>query len=366
MTMPSLTIQLPDSTRRGAFAGRVLIGRVPGNGVVLPFPDVSRLHAWVGTGDDGPYIADAFSRTGVRVNGQKVNRRQVLRDGDIIEIATGRLTFNAHSDAEEDLQDDLKYLSRGSGGVVFDCACGAPIWAPESSIGHRGKCSHCQRRLLIPEESGGSAVVLVAGEGAVAERTAVVSDDTEVDHGASVRYEAASDSPGEPCSICQTSFASGDQRSTCPDCGLIFHSDCWTENRGCSAYGCGQVGALDQASTAAVDTSDIGDAGELSGSDEVSAERVDEQGSESLAEGPHSTWNMALLAGSIVAAGVGALLFGSLSAGLVGVTIGVLTRRTRRSVWVWTSLVISIIGTAAGVVVSRWCWMGKALPGMGL
>jgi hypothetical protein len=51
-------------------------------------------------------------------------------------------------------------------------------------------------------------------------------------------FVAGADSAGKLCSICQTAVVAGEHILYCPDCGLPFHQECWTENRGCSAYGC--------------------------------------------------------------------------------------------------------------------------------
>lgn len=51
-------------------------------------------------------------------------------------------------------------------------------------------------------------------------------------------YEAGPDMAGKLCSICQTAVIAGERVVQCPYCGLPFHSECWDENRGCSAYGC--------------------------------------------------------------------------------------------------------------------------------
>ncbi len=51
-------------------------------------------------------------------------------------------------------------------------------------------------------------------------------------------FSAGADVAGKQCSICQSSILGGEQVLNCPSCSLVFHADCWSENRGCSAYGC--------------------------------------------------------------------------------------------------------------------------------
>ena len=76
-------------------AGRVTIGRNPDNDVALTWDDqVSRLHAeieqlggeWI-LGDEG------LSRNGSFVNGERVDGRRRLRDGDVIRIGRTSLAF---------------------------------------------------------------------------------------------------------------------------------------------------------------------------------------------------------------------------------------------------------------------------------
>ena len=45
--MPTLIIQEPGRRTGGFLTGRVLIGRLPTNGIPLADSSVSRLHAWV-------------------------------------------------------------------------------------------------------------------------------------------------------------------------------------------------------------------------------------------------------------------------------------------------------------------------------
>lgn len=40
------------------------------------------------------------------------------------------------------------------------------------------------------------------------------------------------------CPICGCAFEETDEIRICPDCKVPHHVECWTENRGCSTYGC--------------------------------------------------------------------------------------------------------------------------------
>jgi hypothetical protein len=40
------------------------------------------------------------------------------------------------------------------------------------------------------------------------------------------------------CPICQTTIQGDESTLRCPDCDLVHHAECWTENGGCGTYGC--------------------------------------------------------------------------------------------------------------------------------
>ena len=101
----------------------------------------------------------------------------------------------------------------------FLCDCGAALVAKTSQAGRKGKCKKCGRISDIPS-----------------------LDDV-------VPLEAApddADAVQEVCSVCQTAIEDDDPRVVCGACGLPFHTECWRENLGCSAYGCENVNVLKQ------------------------------------------------------------------------------------------------------------------------
>jgi ssDNA-binding Zn-finger/Zn-ribbon topoisomerase 1 len=68
---------------------------------------------------------------------------------------------------------------------------------------------------------------------------------------------AGTELAGKECSICQTAIVTGEKVVQCPDCGLPFHDECWTENRGCSAYGCSSAPPTVKADGGSVLTSTV-------------------------------------------------------------------------------------------------------------
>ena len=77
--------------RRWPLDGRPLtIGREPECDITIPGDDVSRRHAYVVPTPTGPLLIDG-SRTGTRVNGERMQAPWVLADGDEIRIGVSRL-----------------------------------------------------------------------------------------------------------------------------------------------------------------------------------------------------------------------------------------------------------------------------------
>ncbi len=101
--------------------------------------------------------------------------------------------------------------------IRFRCECGAVLSARASLAGRKGQCKTCGRVRDIPAASE----ILAA------------------DAGGEIGIQ-------EICSVCQTVIEDDDARTTCGDCKLPFHEECWQENLGCSAYGCASVNALKQ------------------------------------------------------------------------------------------------------------------------
>ena len=83
-------------------AGRVTIGRSPGNDVPLTWDsEVSRLHAELERlGDEWIVTDEGLSRNGSFVNGERIEARRRLRDGDVIRIGQTTLAFRIPDPAD--------------------------------------------------------------------------------------------------------------------------------------------------------------------------------------------------------------------------------------------------------------------------
>jgi hypothetical protein len=161
--MPSLIIEQPGKRSGGTVEGRVLIGRLPTNGIVVNDSSVSRLHAWIDADPDGRYfVADSGSLTGTYVNGRTIEKRRILADGDVVRVGEAQIVFSL----EESLPEGVEPVDLGGkppgqnveeSGVLFDCPCGAPMWFKATTIGQGHTCRHCGRTILVPDRSGVAA-----------------------------------------------------------------------------------------------------------------------------------------------------------------------------------------------------------------
>jgi hypothetical protein len=357
---------------------RVLIGRRPFNTIMVPDPEVSRIHAWIGRRDGRYLLFDAGSRSGTRLNDRTVGSSpRALADGDEIRIGPATILF---MEADE-LPVDVAEIEAApvppaadpyDGGIYFDCACGGPMWVTANLAGQMGKCRYCGERLVVPHMSGKmarplapAAVILTAPvrrpPEMAAGRAPGIAPGMPVARGAEVAApveaeEPQTESTEAPCSICQTPIVAGEERTTCPSCHLTFHAGCWQENYGCSAYGCDQVNVLAPAAEPAAAV-----AGPMTTSVMPVPMPVAEAAVTVDMEGrPPFPWEPVLLALSFVASALGALLFGIPSGVmLVCVLAFLVVGKPRRRGLVVVALLVTLAGAAAGYATSMFWWKGQ-------
>ena len=164
--MPSLIIEQPDKRSGGLIAGRVLIGRLPTNGILVPESNVSRLHAWIDTDADGHhFVADGGSLGGTWVNGRAIEKRRLLGDGDVIRVGTTQIVYSIEDPLPDgvdvvDLAGSPPGENVSEAGVLFYCPCGAPVWFKAAAIGQIHVCRQCARSILIPAEPNAIAEIV--------------------------------------------------------------------------------------------------------------------------------------------------------------------------------------------------------------
>ena len=372
--MPTLIVEQPGKRTGGTITSRVLIGRLPTNGVVVSESTVSRLHAWIDRDAQGDYIVgDGGSLTGTRVNGRPIEKRKVLSDSDVIRIGAAHLIFSVDDDLPEgvapmNLAGRTPAKDVDEAGVLFDCPCGTPIWFKATAIGQAHICRHCGRTITIPEASGMVAEAIDGPafiEPGVRPETAAappVKPDSSTDalpghtvgwadaEAAIVPIEELTASVAlEMCSICHTAIDVGETTNACPKCGLTFHAGCWRENLGCSAYGCSQVGVL-KTLEMELKTADVA----------AAAGPAMDEGDEDIELGAFP-WEFAFIAVSVAGSLLGALAYGVPALiGAIGTAIYLVafqeSRKRRAAALI--ALVVCVLGAAGGIYLSYLWWNG--------
>ena len=88
------------------------IGRNKKCDIVLPYETISRLHAVIAFRTKGFVIFDTFSKSGVRVNGKKIDGKRLLNNGDVIDI--GGIAYTLHEGRYKYIKDKSTFLGSPS------------------------------------------------------------------------------------------------------------------------------------------------------------------------------------------------------------------------------------------------------------
>jgi hypothetical protein len=151
---------------------------------------------------------------------------------------------------------------------------------------------------------------------------------------------ASTPSPAVKCGVCHSPILPTEARTTCPNCKLVFHEECWQENYGCSAYGCTQVNVLKPTET---------ETAEAPSAEAVIAADPD------LAP-PKTPWAYMLLGVSALGVVASAVSFGGASALMLLISLVYLLRTRndpdRKTAPVVGAILLNIAGIAGGAVVS--------------
>jgi predicted component of type VI protein secretion system len=347
--MATLILEHAGKRRGGMLNGRMVIGRASGSHVVIDDKSVSRIHAWVGRVGHTYFIADGGSRTGTMVNGRPVEGRRTLRDGDEILIGPARIVFHTDDPLPQGLEPlNADGQASDDEGTVVECKCGAPTWVAWDSR-ETNTCAQCGRTVAAPDRRRAAHAEARSAAG-------LPVDAPSAERGPEPRvivHEApTSTARTEPsahdttCGACQSPIVKGEQTTCCPECGVSFHANCWFENRGCSSYGCKQVGILDPASRAASAASPQA----------ATSPITQEQSSPEPAR--QVQWSYVLLPVSGLCGLGGMFTFGVPSLVLLIGLIGYDLRRSMRSRGVFAgSVIFSAIAAVAGAGFSTYWWL---------
>jgi pSer/pThr/pTyr-binding forkhead associated (FHA) protein len=239
----------------GNFRGRVLIGRKPFNGVQFELRSISRIHAWIDVEGKQFYVADAASRAGTTVNGQRAAGKVFLHDGDVIGIGSERLVFRT-TDKLPDGAISFGISDKGTNpdysdhGILIRCKCGAPLWVPSGMAGAYGRCVHCKGEIDVPGEAPNGVRRPLTPNDSIADMPAITE---ELGSAARPDDPLAADFPrpqpkadvhSHVCGICQKPMNPSQATLSCPACSQPYHEKCWEDNGGCAAYGCIQAGMM--------------------------------------------------------------------------------------------------------------------------
>lgn len=93
------------------------LGRNKKCDVVLPFDTVSRLHAVLAYRSKGFVIFDTFSKSGVSINGERIEKKARLQHGDRLDI--GGLEYTLYEARYKFIKDRSSLIARPSYGVVL-------------------------------------------------------------------------------------------------------------------------------------------------------------------------------------------------------------------------------------------------------
>ncbi|MBM4355011.1 MAG: FHA domain-containing protein [Deltaproteobacteria bacterium] len=106
----------------GQFEGAVLeltegfcIGRAQDCSLFLPDPQVSRKHVFFSQSGDGWWVNDNASHNGAFVNEIRVERKRLMRDGDVLRIGGTRIEISVPDKAVEGAQARIQYDEETSG-----------------------------------------------------------------------------------------------------------------------------------------------------------------------------------------------------------------------------------------------------------
>ena len=373
--MATLILEHDGHRKAAVLNGRVVIGRRANSHIMIPDRSVSRIHAWIGKNEDRYFIADSGSRVGTQINGNHLQGRRQLEDGDEIRIGPALIRFHSNGSLPADVEPlDLSDRPiESNDGIFLDCGCGAPLWAPWDFAGKIGQCRYCGQMVEMPLEEGRTAADPSNDTVAPGMPPAPAASLTrgiriaQLEPARKPVRHSIFDAPIKPpasqvteagpqtealCGACQSPISLLEETYKCPECGVRFHAECWVENRGCSSYGCKQVGILDPHR------------------DQPKAAPVPEPAAETLLESapePHAAaeatapieWDYLFLPVSLLAALLGVLSFGVppliVAGSIMFYRLG--GRRIGHRRLLAVSLLLSLLAAVAGIGVSWYWWL---------
>ena len=148
------------------------IGKVKSNDIVLPLPYVSRFHAVIAKRRKEWVVFDTSARTsGVLVNGEKVERRAVIENGDIITIGSIDLKFECDEALSQKSKKQIRQQLAQSApsqnvayGVLVDIKTKRPVYIKKQDI-LIGRGSDCDIKINSEAVSSHHARIHMTSKG---------------------------------------------------------------------------------------------------------------------------------------------------------------------------------------------------------
>lgn len=110
----AVLVNMANNTQHPITCYETSVGRSKSCDVVFSNTTVSRSHAVVALRKDGFYVFDTESKTGVYVNGEKIEKSAKLSDGDVIAFGTAIMKFYMGSEADNDISHKNEQIIKRS------------------------------------------------------------------------------------------------------------------------------------------------------------------------------------------------------------------------------------------------------------
>lgn len=148
------------------------IGKSKSNDIVLPMEEVSRFHAVIAKKRRDWVITDTFSKTGVEVNGNKIEEKCVITDGDIITIGGEKFKFLCAEAVSDKRKNEMRnaaeeFTQRNTNvayAVLVDVKTHKPVYLRKKDV-LIGRGDSCDIQINVNTVSGEHARIHLTSHG---------------------------------------------------------------------------------------------------------------------------------------------------------------------------------------------------------
>lgn len=148
------------------------IGKSKSNDIVFPMPKISRFHAVIAKKRKDWVITDTFSKTGVFVNGEKIDTSCVISDGDIITIGDIPLKFlcaeAVSAESKSQMRNQANELKKNNGNIAYavlvDVKTHRPVYLRSKDV-LIGRGDECDIQIKIDTVSSQHARIHLTSHG---------------------------------------------------------------------------------------------------------------------------------------------------------------------------------------------------------